>query len=419
MHGSMGPLVMVFTVITPVVSPLCSQGWGQYGSTFERNPRTVVFSTPAFDQIRLADDGPGGEELLIDKDIQGYRVQRRSLPIRPGLSIDVLTAADQAIVREDSVAKNIDPFGSTVWPSSLAAAIDLCDVANVLRDGTLDGVTVLELGAGTGVASYTAAALGAKVIATDVAPLSLALLEAGAGLQVSNHAAQSGEAAAPSVATPTPFRGELKAQYFDVCDDSVELPQCDILVSADMLYNPSLTAAVARRCIEAAERYGAGLIITSPPGRSGEQRFLRLLELSGSVQLGSGGGGGGGEVEGGEVEGGGATHRSPSSHASPFAWNDAILPAWADSLWAAGSLDSMTQVVRSLPASLNRGLDADDAAAICYNGRWPTLKKRSGRTRAAHALAALTESSARWAANEERDGKQQSGEITAQDPHQF
>ena len=130
------------------------------------------------------------------------------------------------------------------------------------------------------------------------------------------------------------------------------------------------------------------------------------------MQLGSsyGGGGGGGEVEDGDET------RSPSSHASPFTWNDAILPAWADSLWAAGSADSMTQVVRSLPASLNRGLDADDAAAICYNGRWPTLKKRSGRTRAAHALAALTESSARWAANDEQDGKQQSGEITSQDP---
>jgi len=31
----------------------------------------------------------------------------------------------------------MDPFGTTVWPSALAAAIELCDVANVLRDGTL------------------------------------------------------------------------------------------------------------------------------------------------------------------------------------------------------------------------------------------------------------------------------------------
>ena len=66
----------------------------------------------------------------------------------------------------------------------------------------------------------------------------------------------------------------------------------------------------------------------------------------------------------------------------------------------------MTQVVRSLPARLNKGLGDDDAAAICYNGRWPTLKKRSGRTRAAAALAALQESQARWAVNEQQEQQQ-------------
>lgn len=232
-----------------------------------------MMSTPAFDQIRL--EGAEDEDAdVLPVEIGGYRVQRRCLPIRPGLSIDVLSAADQASVRADAVAKNVDPFGSTVWPSSLAAAIDLCDIANVLRDGTLDGLTVLELGAGTGVASYTAAALGATVIATDVAPLSLQLLEAGARMQVSNHPASpyssysspsssssacslssSSSSLEESAATPmpVPFRGTLEARGFDVCDESLELPPCDLLVSADMLYSPQLTVAVARRCIEVGE----------------------------------------------------------------------------------------------------------------------------------------------------------------------
>ena len=107
-------------------------------------------SLPSFDQIRLADGADDFE--LLEELVEGYQVQRRTLPIRPGLSIDVLTAADQALVRADAMARDIDPFGSTVWPSSLAAAIEICDVANVLRDGSLDGLTVLELGAGTGVA---------------------------------------------------------------------------------------------------------------------------------------------------------------------------------------------------------------------------------------------------------------------------
>ena len=337
-------------------------------------------SLPSFDQIRLADGADDFE--LLEELVEGYQVQRRTLPIRPGLSIDVLTAADQALVRADAMARDIDPFGSTVWPSSLAAAIEICDVANVLRDGSLDGLTVLELGAGTGVASYTAAALGATVIATDVAPLSLALLDAGARMQVSNK-----HSSAEECCDRTPFRGSLESRLFDVCNESLDLPPCDILVSADMLYNPVLTAAVARRCIEAVEVHGAGLLVTSPPGRSGEQRFLRLLEGSGVVTLGGGNAAGG----------------------ASFSWNDAILPVWADALWAAGSADSMTQVIRSLPPRLNKGLEDEDAASICYNGRWPTLKKRSGRTRAAAALAALQDSRARWAANDNIDRGKEGG----------
>ena len=68
--------------------------------------------------------------------------------------------------------------------------------------------------------------------------------------------------------------------------------------------------------LKAAERFGAGLIVTSPPGRSGEQRFLRQLEESGSVVLG------------GAAEAAAAAAESVADRAASFSWNDAYLPSW-------------------------------------------------------------------------------------------
>jgi predicted nicotinamide N-methyase len=52
------------------------------------------------------------------------------------------------------------PYGSVVWPSSIA-------LAHALATRALAGTKILELGAGTGLPGIVAAALGAKVVQTD------------------------------------------------------------------------------------------------------------------------------------------------------------------------------------------------------------------------------------------------------------
>ena len=92
---------------------------------------------------------------------------------------------------------------------------------------------VLVLGAGTGVEAQTAALLGAKkVIATDINPLSLQLLEYGA-IRIEGIASEV-----------------VEAKYFDLFS-SDPLPECDILVAADTLYNADLARQVGHRLHEA------------------------------------------------------------------------------------------------------------------------------------------------------------------------
>ena len=106
-----------------------------------------------------------------------------------------------------------------------------------------------------------------------------------------------------------------------------------------------MAEAVARRCIEAYERDNAGLIITSPPGRIGEGRFLSLLDKAGVPHSG---------------------------------FEDAILPAWADKLWPNGADESVTGILRVLPPRLHLGVDQEE---ILYHGRAPLYKSARRKKR--------------------------------------
>jgi len=260
--------------------------------------------------------------------LQGHELIWHDLPIKPGLTVRSGVIRDQDAVLEACEAKGDDPFGTRVWPSGLAAAIDLCDVANVLRNGALSGLNVVELGAGCGVPSFTAAALGASVTATDLAPLTCQLLHVSACHQ-----------------TFEDNGGAFGTMELDVADDDTALPRCDILVACDMLYHGWMAEALARRCIEAYERDNAGLIVTSPPGRIGEGRFLALLDKAGVPHSG---------------------------------FEDAILPTWADKLWPLGSDESVTGILRVLPPRLNLGVDQEQ---ILYHGRAPLYKSARRKRR--------------------------------------
>ena len=130
-----------------------------------------------------------------------------------------------------------DPFGVVMWPGSILASKELLKLHysnNIQRKSPIVGATVLVLGAGTGVEAQTAALLGAKrVIATDINPLTLKLLEYGAK-----------DAGIPGI---------LEGKYFDLLSD-ITLPKCDILIVADVLYNQDLAKQVGRRIHEAIVR---------------------------------------------------------------------------------------------------------------------------------------------------------------------
>ena len=125
-----------------------------------------------------------------------------------------------------------DPFGVVMWPGSILAAKELMK-QNIHQK--IANATVLVLGAGTGVEAQTASLLGAKkVIATDINPLTLKLLEYG-----SEKDSRIGDA--------------FEARYFDLFSDDA-LPNCDVLIAADVLYNTDLAMCVGRRLHEAIVR---------------------------------------------------------------------------------------------------------------------------------------------------------------------
>jgi predicted nicotinamide N-methyase len=112
-----------------------------------------------------------------------------------------------------------------MWPGSILASKEL-----VRRQDQVAHSTVLVLGAGTGVEAQCAALLGAsKVIALDISPLALQLLQLGAE--------QAGV-------------GEMvEAVEWDLFSCQ-PLPKCDILVAADVLYNAELAQQIGIRVME-------------------------------------------------------------------------------------------------------------------------------------------------------------------------
>lgn len=119
-----------------------------------------------------------------------------------------------------------DPFGVVLWPGAHLAARMLDTNRNAVS-----GQSVLALGAGTGLECLMAARLGAaRVLACDISPLALALLRHGA------------EKAGLS--------DRVETQVLDLFSDEA-VPAADVLVCADLLYNPELATQVGRRCGEA------------------------------------------------------------------------------------------------------------------------------------------------------------------------
>ena len=123
-----------------------------------------------------------------------------------------------------SLPSILDPFGLVTWPGSVVAAQQLLRYST---DYDMKQSTVVVLGAGTGLEAQAVAMLGArKVIATDIHPTTLELLQYGVEQAGLSHTIQT--------------------QYLDLFG-TIPIPPCDLLLAADVLYSPKLAMQVGER----------------------------------------------------------------------------------------------------------------------------------------------------------------------------
>lgn len=137
--------------------------------------------------------------------------------------------SEQQQIQKQSTVTSLDPFGVIAWPGALVAAHELLQHSDLIQNAT-----VLVLGSGVGVEVQVAAQLGAAhVYALDIHPGTLQLLSYG---------------------IPSHLSDKVSPIVFDLCCSHTPLPYLnttDLMIVADVLYNPQLAQQVARRCGEA------------------------------------------------------------------------------------------------------------------------------------------------------------------------
>lgn len=189
--------------------------------------------------------------------------------------VDMALALDDDELREGEQKLSAgDPYGAVLWPAAWAVASYLLTSEGITTDRSkkedlvsssaskrpLTGLSILELGTGTGLVSIAAALGGAKVLATDYEPLALTLTE---------YAAKS-------------FHGDeivlpIELQLLDMCNFDTPLPLVDLVVAADIMYEPKTGIAMAHRAVEALKQ-GSRVLVGDSPGRPGRPAFLKALK---------------------------------------------------------------------------------------------------------------------------------------------
>lgn len=185
--------------------------------------------------------------------------------VAPGLTLKVLEASldwqerliEKAIEAPES-SVDVDPYGMALWPAAQVLAQVVAAYGEALMASSAPGnqPRVLELGAGCGLASLTAAAVGLDVVATDFRRLPLELLHESALRQGLGH--------------------RVRTELLDVRDHKVPLPEADIVMASDVLYERETAEAMARRVAEARGR-GSTVIFTDI-GRPNRKAFLQELQ---------------------------------------------------------------------------------------------------------------------------------------------
>ncbi|HYD52199.1 MAG TPA: methyltransferase domain-containing protein [Gemmatimonadaceae bacterium] len=144
------------------------------------------------------------------------------------------------------------PYGVVLWPAAIALAHELA-----ARGRALDGLTVLELGAGTGLPGILAASYGARVVQTDRHRLALAVCR--------RNAERNGVAGVEHRA----------ADWSEWTDDA----RYDLIVGSDILYAET-THPYLRRLF-ASNLANGGRVLVADPFRAMSLRLLEALDADG------------------------------------------------------------------------------------------------------------------------------------------
>ena len=164
--------------------------------------------------------------------------------------VDPDSLLSEAVAGGDVPATDVDPF----WAVSWRAAEGL---ESYLGRIDLDGTRVLELGAGAGYAGLAAAARGAQVTLTDAVDLALLVARLNSW----------------------PVKPRIRLSRLRWGDDQLAEPAFPIIISSDLVYDPSHFPQL-ERCARQHLAPGGRWILSEPNRHTGD-RFGEWIEENG------------------------------------------------------------------------------------------------------------------------------------------
>ena len=164
-------------------------------------------------------------------------------------AIDLICDSMTEDEKLDPFAEDLCPYFGVLWPAGLGLARYLETHSEFVK-----GKTVLELGAGLGLPSLVAIALGGKVLTTDFHPDVEEYF-----LRNCRHSSVVGE-----------------YQRLNWRDEREELKKFDVVMGSDVLYESKHPGEVARGLTRFLKP--GGVIILADPGRNYLNSFLEAME---------------------------------------------------------------------------------------------------------------------------------------------